>query len=214
METKLFCEQICVRCVSTEANLLRGDRLDSSSPLLPSWKNACSLKFVSCCWWIIRLLRAMPDSEMEVRPLRSPESPPTLELALFIMAAIEKFVILDSEDVGLFGCILELSLDLGRNKNGLLSPDEIFFGEFWGYGGEDDDWSSLFCLAGKVKILGDIMQDCISRFYWPYMDALAEYRQIIPVCTALLHIFSESEINWNTEKLFWETFHLRYVTIL
>ena len=58
----------------------------------------------------------MPDSEMEVRPLRSPESPPTLELALFIMAAIEKFVILDSEDVGLFGCILELSLDLGRKK--------------------------------------------------------------------------------------------------
>ena len=76
------------------------------------------------------MLRAMPDSEMEVRPLRSPESPPTLELALFIMAAIEKFVILDSEDVGLFGCILELSLDLGRNKNGLPSVDKILFGEF------------------------------------------------------------------------------------
>ena len=46
------------------------------------------------------------------------------------------------------------------------------------------------------------------------MDALSKYRQIILVCTALLHIFRESEINWNTEKLFCETFHLRYVTIL
>ena len=133
--------------------LLRGDKLDSSNPLLPSCRNACSLRLVSCCW-CRRFDKDIDASEMEVNPKSSLLWEP---LPLFMIAAMEKFVILDSEGVGVFGWILTVSVDLGMKTNGLRGGEDVGLGEDEEYGGEFD-WSSWFCRIGKDNTLGDIMQ--------------------------------------------------------
>ena len=133
--------------------LLRGDKLDSSKPLLPSCRNACSLRLVNCCW-CRRFVKDKPASEIDVNP----KSPVSFwePLPLFMIAAMEKFVILESVEVGVFGWML-LSVDLGMKINGLIEGEDEGFGEVEEYEG-DFGWSSWFCLIGKANTLGEIMQ--------------------------------------------------------
>ena len=94
---------------------------------------------------------------MEVNP-KSPGSPLFWEPPpLFIIAAIEKFVILESEDVGVFGWVLTVSVDLGMKMNGFIVGEDVGLGEV-----EENDvelaLSSWFCLIGNDNTLGEIMQ--------------------------------------------------------
>ena len=55
---------------------------------------------------------------------------------MFIIAAMEKFVILESEDVGVFGGMLTVSVDLGIKMNGLIVGEVVGLGEVDEYEGE------------------------------------------------------------------------------
>ena len=83
-------------------------------------------------------MRAIPDSEIDVRlpmSLDSPSTPRFWEPLLFIMAAIEKLVILDSKGVGVFGCISDV---LGIKIKGFVVAEDVVLGDVEEYVGEDD----------------------------------------------------------------------------
>ena len=178
--------------------LLNGDKLDSSKPLLPSCRNACSLRLVNCCW-CRRFVKDIPASEMDVNP-KSPGSPLFWEpLPLFIIAAMEKFVILESEDVGVFGWMLTVSVGLGIKMNGLIVGEVVGLGEVDEYEGEFA-WSSWFCPIGNANTLGEIMQAyiCIREFVTIQFQ-ICNFSHIIFLCTVILHTFYKFVLQDETE---------------
>ena len=80
-------------------------------------------------------MRAIPDSEIDVRLPMSLDSSNFWEPLLFIMAAIEKLVILDSKGVGVFGCISDV---LGIKIKGFVVDEDVVLGDVEEYVGEDD----------------------------------------------------------------------------
>ena len=80
-------------------------------------------------------MRAIPDSEIDVRLPMSLDSSNFWEPLLFIMAAIEKLVILDSKGVGVFGCISDV---LGIKIKGFVVAEDVVLGDVEEYVGEDD----------------------------------------------------------------------------